>query len=94
MPGSSTNSSPPVEQADLSEKNNARITITQPLSAAIADGQIRPAQNSAKVEQIKRACRDNDCAALISLAKTEGGLIDDDVRRKACMISIVRRSHH
>jgi hypothetical protein len=85
----SSDGSLPVGRASLSEKDDATITITQPLSAAIADGQLKPAQSSYKVEQIRRACCDRDCAALVTFAKTEGGLLDDDVRREACMISIV-----
>ena len=94
MSGLAADGSQPVGQDYLSEKDQPSITITQPLSAAISDGQIQPAQTSGKVEQIRRACRDRDCAALINLAKTEGGLIDDDVRREACMIYIVRKSRH
>lgn len=37
-----------------------------------------------KVHQILEACRDYDYSSLAALATSEGGLVEDEVRRVAC----------
>lgn len=38
----------------------------------------------AKQASIAQACRDNDIDSLIILATSEGGLLSDELRRRAC----------
>lgn len=49
----------------------------------------RPLSPSAvdKIAQIEAACRDQDLDALIHLATTKSGLVEDSLRRTACTFS-------
>jgi len=38
-----------------------------------------------KADRILRACRENDLSSLITLATSDGGLLNDEIRRTACM---------
>lgn len=38
-----------------------------------------------KAEAIRKACDSRDIEALVSYATTEGGLLEDGLRQKACM---------
>lgn len=38
-----------------------------------------------KAQQIKRACEERDRDRLIELAISEGGLLQDELRKEACM---------
>jgi len=38
-----------------------------------------------KVDRILRACHESDLNSLIALATSDGGLLNDDIRRTACM---------
>ena len=40
--------------------------------------------NFSKKEAIDQACRDKDLAALISLADSSGGFLEDGIRRAVC----------
>lgn len=42
-----------------------------------------------KAEAIRRACDTRDIVALISYATTEGGLLDDELRQRACMSNLI-----
>jgi hypothetical protein len=79
----------PIQPISRLDEDNSRRANEQPLSATVADTQAPSPQQSNKIEQIRKACHDRNCANVISLAKTEGGLINDDVRREACMVSPV-----
>ena len=37
-----------------------------------------------KADQILEACKEGDVDAVVEFAVTEGGLVNDEVRRKAC----------
>ena len=61
---------------------------------AIADGSVRsPETQSAhdleKAEAIRRACDLRDIDALVSHATSEGGLLQDELRRLACMLPTI-----
>jgi hypothetical protein len=43
-----------------------------------------PERNAAKVQQILDACGENDFDAVVALATSVGGLVEDDVRKIAC----------
>jgi hypothetical protein len=58
------------------EKSTA-ASPSPPLSAAAAS----------KVTQIVQACRNDDLDALIALAASSNGLMEDKLRRTACMAS-------
>jgi len=45
-------------------------------------------RNTAKVKQILDACAENDFDAVAALATSDGGLVEDNVRRIACNCSI------
>lgn len=55
----------------------------QPLSNSWRDEPLTPNESS-KVTEILRACKNNDRQQLVALATTSGGLIEDHVRRIAC----------
>lgn len=40
-----------------------------------------------KINRIESACRDLDLLALVRLASSDGGLVEDELRRTACMPS-------
>lgn len=43
-----------------------------------------------KPEAIRQACDSRDIEALVSYATTEGGLLEDEVRRRACKVQCTR----
>lgn len=47
----------------------------------------RSPQDKEKVTRVLAACQDRDRAALADLATSQGGLIEDELRRTACMSS-------
>lgn len=42
-----------------------------------------------KAEAIRVACAEQDLDALVELATSEGGLLDDNIRQKACGLLIL-----
>ncbi len=49
----------------------------------------------AKIDRIRKACEEGpDVEALIDLATSKDGLVDDEVRRKACMCAGLQSTHH
>ena len=67
--------------ADVYEKLDTRLNVEKPYSEA-----------SGKVNRILAACNESkDLETLASLATSTGGLVDDEVRRKACMLEL---NHH
>jgi hypothetical protein len=61
------------------------------LSSRVAERQPQepssPPQSDDKAKRILTACRDNDLNALIELATSAGGLVDDEIRQTACKTS-------
>ena len=49
---------------------------------------------ASKVTQIVQACRNDDLDALIALATSSNGLVEDELRRTACMASVARNLNH
>jgi hypothetical protein len=45
-----------------------------------------------KRQRIEQACRQRDVGALVELASSTGGLLVDDLRRKACMSPLLAPS--
>lgn len=63
-----------------------------PLSASWTRQSLSP-KTKAKVERVLTACRGRDLDALKELAASEGGLVEDEVRRTACKrVQTLRRS--
>ena len=61
-----------------------KINPGDPLSISWRDEPLTSTETS-KVTQVLQACKDNNREQLIALAATPGGLIEDHVRRLACM---------
>ncbi len=57
-------------------------------SAAALDGNVQ-----SKHELIARACKENDFDNLVQLATSEGGLVNDELRRKACESMLLASSY-
>lgn len=57
-----------------------------PINASWQKGEVS-AQDKVKITKVLAACRDRDLAALARLATSQGGLIEDEVRRTACTSS-------
>ena len=66
------------------EKSTAAASPSPPFSAAAAS----------KVTQIVQACRNDDLDALIALAASSNGLVEDELRRTACMASVARNLNY
>lgn len=60
--------------------------VAPPLSASWRDEPLSETER-AKVTDVLQACRDLDLPQLRYLAASEGGLVEDEVRRTACMRS-------
>lgn len=58
--------------------------LGEPLSASWRKEPLNT-DEAIKVSQILQACKDKDTQRLITLAATEGGFVEDEVRRLACM---------
>lgn len=69
-----------VTAAHLFEKSS----LGEPLSRSWRKEPLSTNEAS-KVTQILHACKDQDIEQLIALAATEGGFVEDQVRRLACM---------
>jgi len=54
-----------------------------PLSASWRENPLSQVEQ-AKVQRILEACRDRDLDTLRHLAASEGGLVEDEIRRTAC----------
>lgn len=61
--------------------NLAAITDEKEPAARVED---LPERSSAKVKQILDACGENDFDTIAALATSDGGLVEDNVRRIAC----------
>ena len=68
-------------------KADPECTTAEPQSPVNASWQQEPlsAPLKEKVARILAACRDRDLHALATLAISKGGLVEDEVRRTACM---------
>lgn len=51
-------------------------------------------QNMQKIASILDACDSRDLKLLVELASSDGGLVDDQTRRRACTVSPVKRFPH
>lgn len=58
----------------------------RPLSPSWRTDPLTPDEGK-KVASIIQACNDADVAALAALASTEGGFIEDEIRRRTCRSS-------
>lgn len=56
----------------------------RPLHPTEGQAQARERDVGLKKEIIARACQSNDVEDIIRLATSEGGLLNDDLRRQAC----------
>lgn len=52
-----------------------------------ADAPEKSSESDEKREAIQQACQQRDVGALVQLATSSGGLLDDELRRSACMSS-------
>ena len=69
---------------DATEKSNVLDQSIPPLSAAWRPEPLSP-DELRKVHKILQACKDRDLEALRMHATSPGGLVEDEVRRLACM---------
>ena len=74
----------PHPAADGAGDEKSTTTAASPLSAAAAS----------KVTRIVQACRNDDLDALIALAASSNGLVEDELRRTACMASVARNLNY
>jgi hypothetical protein len=83
----SGNSTPPhvLDTSIDTQQESTRVgqRAIPPLSASWRPAPLSE-QERLKVQQILTACKDHDLEALGSLAASEGGLVEDQVRRVAC----------
>ena len=70
------------EQANGDVESNT-LPALPPLSASWRSEPLSPTERE-KVSKILKASRDRDLTALRDLATSQGGLVEDEVRRTAC----------
>lgn len=71
---------------EASDDPDPAHSIVSPVNSSWRKGPLSP-QDKEKIEKILAACRDRDLEALAHLATSQGGLIEDELRRTACMNS-------
>jgi non-canonical (house-cleaning) NTP pyrophosphatase len=67
------------------DEKNTSISTDQP--AESLETQQKAKARAEKAEAIRQACDTRDIERLISYATTEGGLLDDELRQRACMFN-------
>ena len=63
-------------------------------TTAASPSPLLSAATASKVTQIVQACRNDDLDALIALAASSNGLVEDELRRTACMASVARNLNY
>ena len=76
-------------EASVSTADENSTTLPTDQTAESLESQQKAKARAEKAETIRQACDARDIGTLISSATTEGGLLDDELRQRACMVNFV-----
>lgn len=76
-------------EASLSTADEKSTIFLTDQPAESLESQQKAKARAEKAETIRQACDAHDIETLISSATTHGGLLDDELRQRACMVNLV-----
>ena len=71
-------------EGSVSLDNEKLSDSSSETSEKVLETQLKEKARLEKAEAIRQACRSRDTEAIISHAVSEGGLLEDELRREAC----------